>query len=118
MGIEQICNTIVNFFKNIRPPFPQISRLLLVCSMARRPGLSVIQSAANVVKDLNKLGIPTGPMPNGSPNLTVAFVFGNIKEIHRSIKKDMSIQVGLKPGSLHINMGTNMSAGEGYGGAF
>ena len=30
----------------------------------------------------------------------------------------MSIQVGLKPGSLHINMGTNMSAGEGYGGAF
>ena len=56
MGIEQICKTIANFFDNIRPPFPQLSRILLVCSMIRRPGLSAIQSVSNIVKDLNKLG--------------------------------------------------------------
>ena len=108
MGIEQICKTISNFFDNIRPPFPQLSRILLVCSMIRRPGLSTIQSVSNIVKDLNKLGIPTGPMPDGSANLTVAFTFASTKEIYRGIKKDMSIQVGVQPGTMaSIGVGAN-----------
>lgn len=108
MGIEQICKTITNFFDNVRQPFPQLSRLLLVCSMIRRPGLSVIQSAANVTKDLNKLGIPTGPMPDGSSNLTVAYTYAVIKEIFRALKMDASIQVGVQPGSgIMIGFGAN-----------
>jgi hypothetical protein len=102
MGIEQICKTISNFFNNVRPPFPQLSRLLLVCSMIRRPGLSVIQSVANITKDLNKLGIPTGSMPDGSANLTVAFTFANTNEIYRAMKNDASIQVGAQPGSMMV----------------
>ncbi len=102
MGIEQICKTISNFFNNVRPPFPQLSRLLLVCSMIRRPGLSVIQSVANITKDLNKLGIPTGAMPDGSANLTLGFTFANTNEIYRAIKKDASIQVGIQPGSMML----------------
>lgn len=117
MGIEQICKTISNFFDNVRPPFPQLNRLLLVCSMIRRPGLSVIQSSANIVKDLNKLGIPTGPMPDGSANLTVGLVFASTKEIYRGMKKDASIQVGIAPASLNVvgfGTGTNMSPGQGF----
>lgn len=102
MGIEQICQTISNFFNNVRPPFPQLSRLLLVCSMIRRPGLSVIQSVANITKDLNKLGIPTGSMPDGSANLTVGFTFANTNEIYRAMKNDASIQVGAQPGSMMV----------------
>lgn len=118
MGIEQICQTITNFFNNVRPPFPQLSRLLLVCSMIRRPGLSVIQSTANIVKDLNKLGVPTGPMPDGSANLTVGFAFASTKEIYRGMKKDASIQVGIQPGSVNIvglGVATNMNAGMAFG---
>ena len=110
MGIAQICQTVNNFFNNVRLPFPQISRILLICSMIRRPGLSTIQSVANITKDLNKLGIPTGPMPDGSPNLTVAFAFANTKEIYRGIKKDMSIQVGIQPGTATI-FGSGANAG-------
>ncbi len=110
MGIEQICKTILKYFENVRTPFPQLSRILLVCSMIRRPGLSTIQSVANITKDLNRLGIPTGPMPDGSANLTVAFAFANTKEIYRGIKKDMSIQVGIQPGSAMI-FGTGANAG-------
>ena len=127
MGIEQICKTIENFFSNVRPPFPQMSRLLLVCSMIRRPGLSTIQSVANITKDLNKLGIPTGTMPDGSANLTVAFTFANTKEIYRGLKNDASIQVGFQPGTLTLTafgangggpmtvQGTNTSTGQGFG---
>lgn len=110
MGIEQICKTIVKLFDNVRPPFPQLSRILLVCSMIRRPGLSTIQSVSNIVKDLNRLGIPTGPMPDGSANLTVAFTFANTKEIYRGIKKDMSIQTSIQPGTAEI-VGAGANAG-------
>ena len=105
MGIEQICKTISNFFNNVRPPFPQLPRMLLVCSMIRRPGLSTIQSVANITKDLNKLGIPTGSMPDGSPNLTIGFAFANTKEIYRALKNDASVQGGLQLASLMVQAG-------------
>ncbi len=118
MGIEQICKTISNFFNNVRPPFPQLSRLLLVCSMIRRPGLSVIQSVANITKDLNKLGIPTGSMPDGSANLTIGFAFASTNEVYRAMKNDASIQVGIQPGTLMVQAGpfpgTNTMPGMGY----
>lgn len=102
MGIEQICNSIKNLFTKVRNPFPEIPKILLVCSMIKRPGLSTIQSTANIVKDLAKLGIPTGSMPDGSANLTVGLVFASTKEIFRGIKFDMKIQGGIVPGSLLI----------------
>lgn len=119
MGIEQICQSITNFFNNVRPPFPQLPRILLVCSMRRRPGLSTIQSVSNIVKDLNKLGIPTGPMPDGSANLTVGFAFASTKEIYRGLKFDASVQVGIQPGTLMVQAGpfpgTNTMPGQGFG---
>lgn len=102
MGIKQICETITNYFNNTVSPFPQLPRTLLVCSMIKRPGLSVIRSVTNITKDLNKLGIPTGPMPDGSMNLTVGFTFASTKETQRSIKKDMSIQTSITPGSSTV----------------
>ena len=113
MGIQQICQTITNYFKKVRAPFPQLNRLLLVCSMIRRPGLSVIQSTSNIVKDLNRLGIPTGPMPDGSANLTVGVTFASTKETFRAFKKDASIQIGFVPGSQSVTV-----AGANGGGAF
>ena len=102
MSIKQICESITKLFTNALPPFPQLPRILLVCSMIKRQGLSAIRSTSNIVKDLNKLGIPSGPMPDGSPNLTVAFAFASTKENFRALKKDASVQVGVQPGSMMI----------------
>ena len=102
MGIRQICDSIGNFLTNVRSAFPQLPRTLLLCSLAKRPGLSAIQSVSNIVKDLNKLGIPTGPMPDGSANLTVAFAFASTKEMYRALKKDASVQVAIQPGTSQI----------------
>jgi len=127
MSIKEICNTITNYFKKIRPPFKQLPRVLLVCSMIRRPGLSVTQSSANIVKDLNALGIPTNSMPDGSDNLTVAFVYTVVKEIFRALRMDAAVQVGIQPGSLTVTafgenaggpitvIGTTTSHGNGHG---
>ena len=115
MGISQICQSIKNYFSDTRPPAQQLPRLLLVSSLIKRPGLSVITSTSNIVKDLNMMGIPTGPMPDGSPNLTVAHAFATTKEIFRAMKLDAVVQVGMAPGTLNIQvgpaMGTNLNCG-------
>ena len=61
------------------------------------------------------MGIPTGPMPDGSPNLTVAHAFAVTKEIFRALKLDAVVQIGIGPASLNIQvgsaMGTNINCG-------
>ena len=102
MSIKQICESITKLFTNALPPFPQRPRILLVCSMLKRQGVSAITSISNLVKEMNKLGIPTGPRPDGSPNLTGAFAFASTKENFRALKKDAAVQVGVQPGSMMI----------------
>ena len=112
MGIKEICNTVKNYFKNTRQPFPILPGLLIVCSMNKRPGLSVIQSTANIVSDLEKLGIPTGPMPDGSDNKTVGYTWAITKEIFRAWKFDMILQGACQPASMNIVVA---GAGGGFG---
>ena len=108
LGIEGICNAITKLFSGVRPPTKQINRLLLVCSMIKRPGLSVIQSVANVTKTLSMLGIPTDRMPDGSENMTIAVVYSVISEVFRALKMDACVQVGFQPGSLSsVGVGAN-----------
>ena len=120
MGIQQICNTIKNYFKNSTEPFPILPSILIACSMGKRPGLSTVRSTANIVNELSKLGIPTGVMPDGSANLTVAFAYANTNEIYRAVKEDLNIQGALQPGSLNVvvggaggGTGTNVNTGSG-----
>ena len=118
MGIQQICNTIKNYFKNVRKEYPALPGILIVCSMVKRPGLSTIQSTANIVNGLAKLGIPTGPMPEGCPNMTVGYSYAQTKEIFRAIKQDASGQLAFQPGSIDFvvgggsGTGTNLNTGK------
>ena len=60
-------------------------------------GFSPTRSFLNTVQNLQELGIPTGPMPDGSPNKFLAsikaMIDGNSKEIAENGK--VSIGVGV-----------------------
>lgn len=126
-GIEQICNTIKGCFERIRKPAPEISSILIVCAIAKRKGLSVINSTANVIEDLNKMGIPIGDMPDGSPNLTIGIEYARWKEIVRTFHEDAKIQTSNVPGGVSFTgsgandggpvvvEGVNTNASPGYG---
>ena len=105
---------------------PELKRGILD-SVVDAIGNTPIVKLNNITKDLNKLGIPTGAMPDGSANLTVAFTFANTKEIYRGVKKDASVQVGFQPGSMMLTafgsngggpitvQGLNTSPGQAFG---
>lgn len=41
------------------------------------PGFSPERAAINIIEEMQKLGLPTGPMPDGSPNLMLQFTIAS-----------------------------------------
>jgi hypothetical protein len=54
-------------------PFP------LAFGAQLRSGTSGIRSFINTIEEMQKLGIPTGPMPDGSPNLGIISMFSQLQ---------------------------------------
>lgn len=126
IGIENITNSIRKLFTTtLQKPANVIPAIVMICSLAKRPGLSTIISVGNICQNLAEEGIPTEPLPDGTPNLMVKFARAITKEIYRSLKEDANIQVALPSGALNITVtganaggpvvstGTNIMPGKG-----
>ena len=89
----QIAYVVVQLFKDFKKCKSLMDEILLLLSMINNtglpgsqiplpllalsdllPGFSVERATINVIENMQKLGIPTGPLPDGSPNQMVSFV--------------------------------------------
>ena len=72
-------------------PFPILyaSRLL--------DGYSETRAFIGTIEELQKVGIPTGAMPDGSPNLTVLSMFSQLKAAAEEENENGKVQVALGP---------------------
>ena len=102
MNVKTITESINAIFKKVRGAAPAIPPMLMALGAPQRPGLSTIISTSNIVKALNKHGIPTSAAEDGSENKTVAVVIAIVEEVYRAIHQDANIQVALQPGSINI----------------
>lgn len=103
MGIKEICELIQTTINSYtRKPFTAIPSLITLCSLAQRPGLSVITSASNIIKSQSCFGAPTGDLPDGSPNMMNAFITETVREIFRALHEDGVIQSSLGPGDIVV----------------
>lgn len=127
IGIKEIAQTFEGTLSALRKPANVISTIIMLCALVKRPGLSCMMSTSNILQNIAKQGCPTGPMPDGSPNLMNAAISEIVCEIFRALKEDANIQIGIPPGSLTINanggnaggpvtcVGTNIMPGNGVG---
>ena len=111
---------------SMRKPAHVISTIIMLCALAKRPGLSCLISTSNIIQDLSKKGCPTGPLPDGSPNLMNELVASVVCETFRALKEDANIQLAIPPGSLNIQVtggnaggpfvgiGSNIAPGSGW----
>ena len=74
----------------------------MLCSLAKRPGLSALISFGNIIQEMSKEGMPTETLPDGTPNMMNKMVYAVVKETFRALKEDANIQVALAPGSVNI----------------
>jgi len=78
------------------------SYLLAFSSML--DGYSTTRAKINVLEELQKLGIPTNPMPDGSPNLMNQFISSMIDGIAKEQYENGKVQVFVPP--LVVNPAT------------
>jgi hypothetical protein len=102
--IEQIANGINKTFNAIRPAFPTIPAILLVCEARHRPGLSAIALTSAIIQRLPEVGIETGVNCDGSPNKINGFVRVMVEEIVKHIKNYGYVRVSTAPGEMNLQV--------------
>jgi len=63
-------------------------------------GYSESRAFLGTIEELQKLGIPTGPMPDGSPNLNVLSKFAQMKSMAKEDAENNKVQVAVGPLSI------------------
>lgn len=103
MTVKAICEAIKTAADQAtRHALPAIPAIVMLCSLAKRPGLSTIMSVINIVQECKKYGIPTESNEDGSPNLYMMLTKSIINEAYRAIRFDMNSQGAGAPGGVSI----------------
>jgi hypothetical protein len=97
------CKSIINdlqmLLSQIQSKTQQLPLPLLLATKLRK-GYSKTGAFLNVISEFEKLGIPTGPMPDGSPNLTLISVKAIIDGIDKEITENSRVDIGIGPLSV------------------
>lgn len=91
--IQDIINIIEFTLRGSRidiPPF-------LTPLASLRSGFNSVRANLEVVQNLQALGIPTGPMPDGSPNLFMISIKGLIEGVESERDKNSKVQALIPP---------------------
>lgn len=87
------------------------SPLLLISQLLS--GYSATRAFIGSIEEMQKLGIPTGSMPDGSPNLDLLSKFGQMKAQGKEQAENGKVMVATNPGRVFPN-GTTSGA-KGFG---
>lgn len=110
MNIESITNKINKVIESVRAPLATIPALLLVCSAIKRPGLSAMLIASNIIRRQAEAGAPFGPADDGSSNISEAMERIRVEEIIKALKFDARVQTAIPIGGIQF-MGTGVNGG-------
>jgi hypothetical protein len=83
---------------------PIIPPVLIQCGVIARPGLSAIRMTQNIIKDLAAAGFPITDNPDGTPNMTISFVFNQSKGTVDEVTKNGVVQIPIGIGEKSITV--------------
>jgi len=89
IGVTKKITSIANAGGDVPLPLLLTSRFL--------DGYSPTRSFLNTVQNLQELGIPTGPMPDGSPNEFLAAIKAMIDGNSKEIAENSKVAIGIGP---------------------
>jgi hypothetical protein len=72
-------------------PFP------LAFGASLRSGTSAIRAFTNAIENMQQLGIPTGAMPDGSPNMGMISMLQQMKGQEKESAQNSKMQIGVAP---------------------
>ena len=113
-ALTEVVVTILNLVRDFRECKSIIDELLALLKLAGRgfgnkvpyplllssellDGYSSTRAFLNVIEEFEKLGLPTGPMPDGSPNLMLASIKGMMDGMDKEEAQNGNYQIAIKP---------------------
>lgn len=94
---EEVSEFINFLFEFDRIKIPKLS-LFEILLADLRPGLDADFIANDIISKFEKIGIPSGPLEGGRPNVMEGFVRLFTGSYTDSIQSDMRVDVAVKPG--------------------
>lgn len=91
---KSIINQIQSLLSNIQKSTNTLPLPLLLASKMRK-GYSKTGAFLKVIQNFEEIGLPTGPMPDGSPNLMLAAVKGIIDGIDDEMSENGRADIGI-----------------------
>ena len=88
-------NSAIGKFSTAKPG-NEIPLPLLLASKALA-GYSSTRAFMNTIENLQAIGVPVGPMPDGSPNKFVASVYGILEGQEREMAENGKVSIGVGP---------------------
>lgn len=111
LKLVQLLVTIANFIKDWRECKSVVDEILWLLKIATTgwgklplplvfacqllDGFSETRAFIGAITELQKLGIPTGDMPDGSPNLTIMSMFSQIKGMSSELSENSKVQTAI-----------------------
>lgn len=94
------CKSVVDEILNLLRLIPT-DRLGLpnfaLASAGVLPGFSSTRAVANITENLQKLGLPTGPLPDGSPNVALPAIAQQVKGSHEEQLQNGKTEIWVPP---------------------
>lgn len=102
MNLSSVTSAIKATFNQYRKPAAVIPAVLMVCSLFKRPGLSTLTTAANVISRQSEFGAPTGELPDGTQNMINCLIKIIVEEVFKAIREEANIQIAIPIGGITI----------------
>lgn len=109
---KSIINDLLGLLSQIQSYTQQLPLPLLLASKLRK-GFSKTNAFLNVISEFEQLGLPTGPMPDGSPNLMLIAMKSVIDGMDKEITENGRVDVGIGPLSVTPAFLTVPNSGSG-----
>jgi len=103
---EEIADFMLFLLKEdrIKIPKPSIKEILLAKT---RPGLSAEIMTSSVTSRFEEIGIPSGPLVGGTPNVMENYTKVLMEEIVSAIQTDMRVDIATDAGAIVQASGAN-----------
>ncbi len=93
---KSVIDNLIRLFKIIdKVTKPYRLPLLALDQAAARPGVSATRAFMKNIGIMQELGLPTGALPDGSPNLDLVSQFASIKAMYKEQDENGQVEISL-----------------------
>lgn len=92
---KSVIDEILSLLKLVTPGIEIPLPILFAAQLL--DGYSESRAFVGVIQEMQKLGIPTGDMPSGAPNLQMLSMFGQMKAMNNEESENGKLQVAIPP---------------------